>query len=127
MQYAATLTPHRSPTHRAPAVRRASVKHPAGIAARVAIGVLLVATLVVSTVSLTHAPEAATPASWATVSVSENGTLWGIAEAHPVEGRSTAETVELICAENGLPDGTIHAGQVLRVPGSGPAVALALR
>jgi hypothetical protein len=61
------------------------------------------------------------------VSVSPNGTLWSIAEAHPVVGRSTADTVELICAEHNLPDGTIHAGQVLRVTGPQPAVALAQR
>lgn len=127
MQYAATLTPRSSATRRTPAARQAYVQAHAGIAARAAIGVLLVATLIVSIISITRAPVAAAPESWATVSVSENGTLWGIAEAHPVEGHSTVETVELICAENGLPDGTIHPGQVLRVPGSGPAVALALR
>ena len=59
--------------------------------------------------------------------MSANSTLWDIAEAHPIDGRSTAETVDLIAAENGLVGATIHAGQVLRVPGSQPAIALAQR
>lgn len=127
MQHSATLTSLSMTARRTPAPRRSRAGARATLAARTAIGVLLTATLVVSIISFTRAPDAAAPSSWGTVSVHENGTLWGIAETHPVEGRSTAETVELICAENGLQDGTIHPGQVLRVPGSEPAVALALR
>jgi LysM repeat protein len=89
--------------------------------------VLLAAALLVTLASLAHDPEAPLPASWGTVSVSQNATLWSIAEAHPVEGRSTVDTVELIAAENNLADCTIHAGQVLRVPASQPSLVLVQR
>lgn len=123
MQHAATLSPVR---HRAR--RRLPAQEPrARGAARLVSGALVMAALVVSLVSLSIQPEAPVPAAWATVSVGQSATLWTIAEAHPVEGRSTVDTVELICVENALVGGTIHAGQVLRVPAQGSAVALAQR
>jgi len=127
MQYVATLSPVRTAAHRPVTSPASRVHDRPRVIAHLVLGVLVASALLVSVASIAHDPEAPIPASWGTVSVSQNATLWSIAEAHPVVGRSTADTVELICAENGLPDGTIHAGQVLRVPGPAPTVALAQR
>lgn len=43
-------------------------------------------------------------------------TLWGIAQSHPVEGLTTAQTVELIVTLNGLDSPSVATGGVLAVP-----------
>ncbi len=127
MQYAATYTTVRATARRGCAARERRTLDRSRITAHVIVGVLLASALLVTLASLAHDPEAPLPASWGTVSVSQNATLWSIAEAHPVEGRSTVDTVELIAAENNLADCTIHAGQVLRVPASQPSLVLVQR
>lgn len=52
------------------------------------------------------------------VLVQPGDSLWGLAEEHGIEGVSTAQTVELILAWNGLESSTIQAGTVLAVPDS---------
>lgn len=50
------------------------------------------------------------------ITVRPGDTLWDIAERHGVSGRSTAETVRFIMAENDLEDASIAVGQSLSVP-----------
>jgi LysM repeat protein len=60
------------------------------------------------------------------VRVSPSDTLWSIARANPLPGASTAATVEAIARANGLRDGRIRLGTVLRVPAADiPPTALA--
>ena len=50
------------------------------------------------------------------VMVREGDSLWQIAEAHPVEGRSVTDVVQWIQHTNGLNNATLFVGQVLIVP-----------
>jgi Tfp pilus assembly protein FimV len=60
------------------------------------------------------------------VRVSPSDTLWSIARANRLPGASTAATVEAIARANGLADGSLRPGTVLRVPaGQAPPAALA--
>lgn len=127
MQYAATCTTVRAAGQRRYAAHGPRTTDCARLTAHAVLGVLFASALLVTIVSIAHDTEAPLPAAWGTVSVSQNATLWSIAEAHPVEGRSTVDTIELITAENGLTDSTIHAGQVLRVPVSEPPLVLVQR
>lgn len=51
-----------------------------------------------------------------TVRIDAGDTLWSIAQAHPVKGLSTAETVELITRINGLPSAKLRTGGEVMVP-----------
>ncbi len=63
-----------------------------------------------------------------TVKVAPSQTLWGIARSHPVDGQTTAETVEAIREVNGLVRSDLSEGQLLLVPGdAGSADAMASR
>ncbi len=93
-----------------------------------AVAALLVVTATVLVASLALEPPAPGTSSWATVSVQQGGTLWGIARSHPVPGLSTAEIIELIRTENGLDSSRLYAGQSLRVPSTAAeTMALARR
>jgi len=73
----------------------------------------------------TFQPSAAV--SVAPVKVESGETLWQIARAHPVDGLSTAQTVEFIAEKNRLRGGTILAGETLLVPsalGGEPSLAM---
>ena len=52
----------------------------------------------------------------AVISVAPSDTLWEIAEAHPMEGLTTAETVDAIVAINEMDTSSLVAGQALLVP-----------
>jgi len=94
----------------------------------VAIAALVLSALVVGALSVGVRREPPAPAGWTTVSVDPNGSLWQLAQTHPVGGLDTAATVELIRAENGLESSVLLVGQTLRVPGSTvSATAVALR
>lgn len=58
-----------------------------------------------------------------TVLVAPEDTLWRLAQANPLPGLSTAETVRVIREINGLEDSTLAVGQVLSVPDEGPLAA----
>lgn len=96
--------------------KRAGTTH--GMLPRIALAVLLVATFAVCVRGVLIRAESRNPDSWTTIAVAANGTLWEIAASHPVEGLTTAESVELIQAENCLASGTVYVGQTLRVPGA---------
>lgn len=51
-----------------------------------------------------------------TVTVQAGDSLWGLAEAHPVEGYSTSELVTWMLEKNGLDTATLQPGQDLLVP-----------
>lgn len=50
------------------------------------------------------------------VTVLPGDTLWSLAERYPIEGRSTAQTVDLLADINELDGPAIHAGVALSVP-----------
>jgi len=62
------------------------------------------------------------------VRVESGDTLWSLAEAHPMPGKSTAETVRVLMELNDIADSTLVAGTVLDVPdapqGAGSALAM---
>lgn len=68
-----------------------------------------------------------TPSSTRTVSVASGQTLWGLAISHPVEGLTTAQTVELIGEMNGLQGGAVAVGQQLTIPEPVDHDSLAMR
>lgn len=89
---------------------------------------LVALTILVVAVSALSDPEQPSPAGWTCIEVPGNGTLWDIASEHGVPGLSTAATIDLIQAENGLTSSTLHAGQTLVVPAiSEASVAVAQR
>ncbi len=51
-----------------------------------------------------------------TVQVQPGQTLWAIAQAHPIDGLTTAQTADAISRSNSLADSTLASGQTLRVP-----------
>ncbi len=61
--------------------------------------------------------------STVTVKVGETETLWGLAQAHPLRGFTTAQTVAAIKEENGLDRSDLQAGQLLKVPSDSGAMA----
>ncbi len=70
------------------------------------------------------------PTSEATLSpvkVEAGQTLWQLARAHPVEGFTTAQTVELIAEKNDLESGSLQAGTTLLVPSGTRDAAVAMR
>jgi len=92
----------------------------------IALGVAVLAVVVLTAVSALQAPTRPEVSNWASVRVPENGTLWDLAREHPVSGLSTAETVTLIRTRNDLPTGSLVVGQSLQVPAmtdGGTAVA----
>lgn len=58
----------------------------------------------------------ATHVSSSAITVRSGDTIWSLAKQHPVEGLSTAQTVEVIRDLNGLDSSTIAAGSSLMVP-----------
>lgn len=96
--------------------RRHAPMRPRPNIARIALVVLLLAATATVFVSVTARDVRPQAAAWTGVSVQPSLTLWDLAAAHPVEGLSTAATVELIKAENHLTSATIYPGQTVLVP-----------
>lgn len=63
------------------------------------------------------------------VRVRESQTLWDLARVHPVDGLSTAQTVELIRSINDMEQSALTLGQVVYVPAEaqGNSASLASR
>jgi hypothetical protein len=77
----------------------------------------VVLTLVAGALTLSaRASSVGAAPAWRPVQVPANATLWDLAEAHPIAGHGTAETVAMIREHNGLADATIIAGQSLELP-----------
>lgn len=89
---------------------------------------LLLCAAIAVTFSTIAKVERPAPTAWSAITVSESGTLWAIAQAHPVPGLSTADTVALIKESNLLDSAIIMPGQTLRVPAqTQPSIAVASR
>jgi LysM repeat protein len=89
------------------------------------IAILAVSVLVLVAVALLPGLRASAP-TWpgaVTVKVDSSQTLWGIAQAHPIEGLTTAQTVAAIRSANQLSDSALREGQLLRVPGAADSSA----
>lgn len=54
--------------------------------------------------------------STTTIRVGPEATLWQIAQEHPVDDLSTAETVDILVDLNGMEDASLAVGQALVVP-----------
>lgn len=91
---------------------------------RCAVAAVLVAVAVAAIGPIIHRSAAV---STVPVSVERGQSLWEIAQAHPIDGRSTAETVEYIIARNGLDDSTLQPGTALQVPATASDTQLAMR
>lgn len=50
------------------------------------------------------------------VAVERGDTLWSIASAHPIDGMSQVDTVEVLKSWNGLEQASLQPGMVLSVP-----------
>jgi len=95
---------------------------------RLGYGALVVCAAVAIALSAAARIDRPTPDAWSAITVGESGTLWAIAQAHPVPGLSTADTVALIKESNLLDSAVIMPGQTLRVPAQpSSAVAVASR
>lgn len=82
------------------------------------IAILVASVLVLIAIALLPGIRGSAP-KWpdtVTVKVDSSQTLWGIAQAHPIEGLSTAQTVAAIRTANHLSDSALREGQLLRVP-----------
>ncbi len=96
--------------------------------ATAAVIALVIASVSVAALAMLADPQPPAPTGWTSVSVEPNASLWTLASAHPVEGLSTQETVQLIEQENGLTTGMLQVGDTLLVPAtSSSATALAQR
>ena len=79
------------------------------------LAVALVA-LIAASVLPSFRNHAETPARTQTVSVRTSQSLWDLARTYPQEGKSTAQTVELIRRINRLEQSALTPGQLLQVP-----------
>ncbi len=89
--------------------------------------IAIAAALVIATLSAATSRDTLSCNNTSTVRVKPSQTLWEIAQSHPLEDRTTAETVEVIREINGLEDSTLYPDQILVVPASDPALAMASR
>jgi hypothetical protein len=92
----------------------------------VLIGICIACVVLVVTAGL-HSAEPPAPDVWTTVSVPQSGTVWDLARENPVTGLTTAETVDLILAYNGLSSATLFVGQSVAVPAGEAALSVADR
>jgi hypothetical protein len=58
----------------------------------------------------------AVPEHLAPVRVESGDSLWSLAASHPVEGMSTAETVEMLAAVNNIGNSSLRVGSEVMVP-----------
>ncbi len=61
------------------------------------------------------------------IRVERSDTLWTLAQAHPMEGRSTLQTVEMIRELNKMESSELRAGELILVPDVSSEMALAQR
>jgi len=61
------------------------------------------------------------------VRVHVGDTPWSIAQTHPVDGLTTAQTADLIVEMNGIDGSYLVAGDAILVPSGGPHAAVAMR
>ncbi|MCE5202973.1 MAG: LysM peptidoglycan-binding domain-containing protein [Coriobacteriales bacterium] len=106
--------------YRLPEGRNAGALHNRGASGlstveMVSVALVVVALLIVGAVQVSQR-SVPVVADTVTVLVEPADTLWGLARSHPVQGLSTAGTVDLIKQMNGLDTSAIIAGQALELP-----------
>ncbi len=91
--------------------------------------VLLVALFAVAIIVVTAfcmRPAEFTAESTCAISVGPQQTLWDVAQEHPIDGLSTAQTVDAIRSLNKMSDSSLAVGQILLVPSSSPRIEAAV-
>jgi LysM repeat protein len=88
--------------------------------------VAIVVLLVIGAVS-TAVPKAVTPQATTSLRVRTGDTLWTVAASHPVDGLTTAQTVDLLAETNQLATRSLMPGQVISVPAQESRARLAAR
>jgi Tfp pilus assembly protein FimV len=86
---------------------------------------LTIAIMVVGLVYLSQ-PAGQVPQSTCTISVDPQQTLWDVAQQYPIEGLSTAQTVDVIRSLNSMSDSSLAVGQTLRVPSASGSMEAAV-
>lgn len=97
-----------------------------GPAEIVLIGVCIACLVLVVAAGL-HSADPPAPDVWTAVLVPQSGTVWDLAREHPATGLTTAETVDLILAHNGLSSATLFVGQSVAVPAGETVLSVADR
>ena len=85
----------------------------------IAVAVILMASSVV--------PQPSSVTATRSVRVQSSQTLWDLARANPVEGCSTAQTVDHIRTLNNMSTSSLQAGQIITVPDATINLAVAAR
>ena len=71
-------------------------------------------------------PARAEVSTTASIRVGPQTTLWQIAQEYPIEGLSTAETVQVLVGLNEMEDASLVVGQALLVPVAGDSIETAV-
>lgn len=90
------------------------------------LALLAIAILLVAGAFLSARPAAQMP-PLAQLTVQAGDSLWTLAEAHPVDGLSTAQVAELIAGANGRDGALIAPGECILVPAGTPEERLAAK
>jgi Tfp pilus assembly protein FimV len=77
---------------------------------------VLLVVAVLALAALASRPTSVDPDRTTTIRVRTGESLWSVARSHPVEGLSTAQTVQLIVELNRLEGQALIAGTDIRVP-----------
>jgi len=86
---------------------------------------LLALALLVAAATATGNPGRDLAAS--SVRVHAGDTPWSIAQSHPVDGLTTAQTADLIIEMNGVDGSCLVAGESIRIPSGSPETSVAMR
>lgn len=99
-------------------MRMASVRATMISIAAVTAALLVFIAVIYSAVSMQHAVamDSASAVSVERIQVQPGESLWQIAQAHPIKGVSTQETIDYIMSINNLPHENLQAGVMLDVP-----------
>jgi len=90
---------------------------------RCAVGLLAIALILAAAGALSPTVEV----PFSPVRIDEGQTLWRLAQDHPIEGLTTAQTVEVIEERNRLSTGSLQAGMTVQVPSGRSSSAVAMR
>ncbi len=75
----------------------------------------IVTLLIVGAVS-TARPRLTSPHTTSVLKVRQGDTLWQVAEAHPIDGLTTSQMVDVLVAANQLGAHSLTPGQMIRIP-----------
>lgn len=98
------------------ATRTSTVRRTPNRLSRAEIALIVIVLLGLLAAVLISGRSAEVKVGTSSITVHAGESLWTIAQEHPVEGLSTAQTVQLIMHMNDLADSTIAAGRPLHVP-----------